>query len=75
MSQEPVLFKRSVYENILYGLLDDKKEEVRAAAQATSIEKLFNQQEMGTKEDPRLFEFPFLICYQEQMSPHLILIF
>ena len=28
VSQEPVLFKRSVYENILYGRLDAKKDEV-----------------------------------------------
>ena len=52
VSQEPVLFKRSVYENILYGRLDAQKEEVLAAAKAAAIEKFFNQQEMGTKEDP-----------------------
>ena len=52
VSQEPVLFKRSVYENILYGRLDAPKEEVLAAAKAAAIEKFFNQQEMGTKEDP-----------------------
>ena len=52
VSQEPVLFKRSVYENILYGRLDAKKEEVLAAAKAAAIEKFFNHQEMGTKEDP-----------------------
>ena len=28
MSQEPVLFKRNIYENILYGKLDALKDEV-----------------------------------------------
>ena len=52
VSQEPVLFKRSVYENILYGKLDSTKEEVFDAAKAAKIEKFFNKKEMGTKEDP-----------------------
>ena len=52
VSQEPVLFKRSVYENILYGRLDATKEEVLSAAKAASIEKFFDKQQMGTKEDP-----------------------
>ena len=52
VSQEPVLFKRSVYQNILYGRLDANKEEVLAAAKAAVIEKFFDQKEMGTKEDP-----------------------
>ena len=52
VSQEPVLFKRSVYENILYGRLDATKEEVLASARAAAIEKFFNKKEMGTKEDP-----------------------
>ena len=52
VSQEPVLFKRSVYENILYGRLDATKEEVLAAAKAAVIEKFFDKKEMGTKEDP-----------------------
>ena len=52
VSQEPVLFKRSVYENILYGRLDASKEEVLAAAKAAAIEKFFDKQQMGTKEDP-----------------------
>ena len=52
VSQEPVLFKRSVYENILYGRLDASKEEVLAAAKAAVIEKFFDKKEMGTKEDP-----------------------
>jgi len=52
VSQEPVLFKRSVYENILYGRLDATKDEVLAAAKAAAIEKFFDKQQMGTKEDP-----------------------
>ena len=52
VSQEPVLFKRSVYENILYGRLDAKKDEVLAAAKAAVIEKFFDKKQMGTKEDP-----------------------
>ena len=52
VSQEPVLFKRSVYDNILYGRLDATKEEVLAAARAAAIEKFFDKQQMGTKEDP-----------------------
>ena len=52
VSQEPVLFKRSVYENILYGRLDANKEEVLAAAKAAVIEKFFDKKQMGTKEDP-----------------------
>ena len=52
VSQEPVLFKRSVYENILYGRLDASKNEVFEAAKNAKIEKFFNDKEMGTKEDP-----------------------
>ena len=52
VSQEPVLFKRSVYDNILYGKLDATKEEVLNAAHAAAIQKFFNAKEMGTKEDP-----------------------
>jgi len=52
VSQEPVLFKRSVYENILYGRLDASKEQVLSAAKAAVIEKFFNKKQMGTKEDP-----------------------
>ena len=52
VSQEPVLFKRSVYENILYGNLTANKEEVLQAAQRAHIEKFFDKEEMGTKEDP-----------------------
>jgi ATP-binding cassette subfamily B (MDR/TAP) protein 1 len=52
VSQEPVLFKRSVYENILYGNLNAQKDEVFEAAKRAHIEKFFDKQEMGTKEDP-----------------------
>ena len=52
VSQEPVLFKRSVYENILYGDLNASKDEVFEAAKRAHIEKFFDKQEMGTKEDP-----------------------
>ena len=37
MSEEPLLFKRSIYENILYGKLDSSKEEVFDAAHKASI--------------------------------------
>ena len=52
VSQEPVLFKRSVYENILYGDLTASKEEVLEAAKRAHIEKFFDKEQMGTKEDP-----------------------
>ena len=52
VSQEPVLFKRSVYENILYGDLNANKDEVFEAAKRAHIEKFFDKEEMGTKEDP-----------------------
>ena len=52
VSQEPILFKRSVFENILYGNLNASKDEVFEAAKKAHIEKFFDKQEMGTKEDP-----------------------
>ena len=52
VSQEPVLFKRNVYENILYGDLNATKEEVLEAAKRAHIEKFFDKEQMGTKEDP-----------------------
>ena len=52
VSQEPVLFKRSVYENILYGNLNATKDEVLEAAKKAHIEKFFDKEQMGTKEDP-----------------------
>ena len=52
VSQEPVLFKRSLYENILYGRLDALKEEVISSAKAAFIEKFFINEQMSRKEDP-----------------------
>ena len=52
VSQEPVLFKRSVYENILYGRLDANVDEVFNAAKAAVIEKFFDKKQFGTKDDP-----------------------
>ena len=52
VSQEPVLFKRSVYQNILYGDLNATKNEVLEAAKRAHIEKFFDKEQMGTKEDP-----------------------
>ena len=52
VSQEPVLFKRSVYDNILYGKLTASRDEVFTAAKRACIEKFFNKKELGTKEDP-----------------------
>ena len=52
VSQEPVLFKRSVYENILYGDLNATHDQVYEAAKRAHIEKFFDAKEMGTKEDP-----------------------
>ena len=52
VSQEPILFKRSVYENILYGNLNATRDNVFEAAKKAHIEKFFDNQEMGTKEDP-----------------------
>ena len=52
VSQEPVLFKRSVFENIRYGKLDATRDEVYKAACNAKIEKFFNHDQMGNKEDP-----------------------
>ena len=43
MNQESVLFKRSLYENILYGKLDATKEEVFSAAKKASIDDFINE--------------------------------
>ena len=51
VSQEPALFKRNLYENILYGNLDASKDEFVTAAHNASIEKYFNEEEMDLKED------------------------
>ena len=52
VSQEPILFKRSVFNNIKYGKLDATRDEVFTAAKRACIEKFFNKKELGTKEDP-----------------------
>ena len=51
VSQEPSLFKRSVYENILYGKLDGTKEEVFQAAKKAVIDKFFKNGELGEKDE------------------------
>lgn len=44
--QEPTLFKRSVYDNILYGKLDATKDEViEAATRANIVDKLYMEKE------------------------------
>ena len=52
VSQEPVLFKRNVYENIRYGNLNATRDEVFNSAKRAKIEKFFTKEELGTKEDP-----------------------
>ena len=42
MNQEPVIFKRSLFDNILYGKLDSNKEEVFNAAQKACINEFLN---------------------------------
>ena len=43
MSQDTVLFKRNIYENILYGNLNASKEDVINAANKASIHKLLQE--------------------------------
>ena len=66
VSQEPVLFKRNVLENVRYGRLDATNEECIEAAREANIMKFFegdkmlqeigenkkNDNNVGTKEDP-----------------------
>ena len=42
VGQEPILFRRSIYENIKYGKLDARRESIIQAAKEASIEHLFN---------------------------------
>ncbi len=57
VSQEPVLFKRSVLENVRYGKLDATDEECIEAARQANIMKFFTKEKMnqviesGKKED------------------------
>jgi len=60
VSQEPVLFKRSVLENVRYGKLDATDEECINAAREANIMKFFTKEKMnqvldtGKKEDKGL---------------------
>ena len=47
VSQEPILFKRSIYENIKYGKLDARQAEVIQAAEDASINYLFSVQDVN----------------------------
>ncbi len=47
VSQEPILFKRSIYENIKYGKLDARQAEVIKAAEDASISYLFSVQDVN----------------------------
>ena len=42
VGQEPILFRRSIYENIKYGKLDASRQSVMQAAKEASIQHLFN---------------------------------
>ena len=52
VSQEPVLFKRSIYENILYGKLDSSDKQVLEASKKADIKMFFNEKNFGTKDNP-----------------------
>ena len=60
VSQEPILFKRSVLENVRYGKLDATDEECIEAARQANIMKFFTKEKMnqvldvGKKEDKGL---------------------
>ena len=45
ISQEPVLFKRGIYENILYGDLNAQREDVYDASNKAYISKMLNDKE------------------------------
>ena len=51
VEQEPSIFKRNVYENILYGNLNAKKEEIISMAKKTKISKLLYD-DYEKKENP-----------------------
>ena len=52
VSQEPNLFKRSIYENILYGRLDAQENEVLQAANNAAFNKFFQDGSKGEKDAP-----------------------
>ena len=47
VSQEPILFKRSVLENVRYGKLDTTDEECIEAARQANIMKFFTKEKMN----------------------------
>ena len=47
VSQEPVLFKRSMFDNILYGKLNASKDDVYNAAKKAAIDKVVNKYNVG----------------------------
>ena len=50
VSQEPVLFKRSVYENILYGNLNaDKNQVIKAAEKLSKMTAKYTLGELNPK--------------------------
>ena len=51
ISQEPVVFKRGLYENILYGKLEASRDEVFTAANKAAISKLLNDKEFHINEN------------------------
>ena len=51
ISQEPVLFKRGIYENILYGNLNADYSEVYDAANKSSISKMLTNNEFKIKDN------------------------
>jgi len=51
ISQEPVLFKRGIYENILYGNLNADYSEVFDAANKSSISKMLTNNEFKLKDN------------------------
>ena len=51
ISYEPVLFKRGIYENILYGKLDATRGEVFNAASKANIDKYLNTKEFEIREN------------------------
>ena len=50
ISQEPIIFKRNAYENILYGKLDSSNKEVFNVADKASISKFINDKEFNLQE-------------------------
>jgi ABC-type multidrug transport system fused ATPase/permease subunit len=52
VGQEPILFRRSIYENIEYGKLNSDRDSILQAAKKASIEHLFNlKNDQGKIED------------------------